>query len=84
MVRTVKWKLVHYDGFRPQLFDLRDDPLELRDRGDDPGTARARDELYGLLLDWTLARKNRITMSDGEVLARGDRSEAGGVVIGSW
>jgi arylsulfatase A-like enzyme len=84
MVRTVEWKLVHYDGFRPQLFDLRHDPLELQDRGDDPGTVRTRDELYGSLLDWTLARKNRITMSDGEVLARGDRSQAGGVVIGSW
>lgn len=32
MVRQGRYKLVHYDGYRPQLFDLADDPLESRDR----------------------------------------------------
>lgn len=84
MVRTQEWKLVHYDGFPAQLFDLRNDPREFEDRGTDPGTARIRDELHGLLLNWSLGRKNRITMSDADVLARGDRAEAGGVIIGRW
>lgn len=31
MVRWNGWKLVHYVGYRPQLFDLHEDPSELRD-----------------------------------------------------
>jgi arylsulfatase A-like enzyme len=84
MVRTVDWKLVHYDGFPPQLYDLNNDPLELEDRGSDLGRASRRAELYQLLFSWTRLRKNRITMSDADVLARGDRSQASGVIIGAW
>jgi arylsulfatase A-like enzyme len=32
MVTDGHWKLVHADGFRPMLFDLRADPQELRAR----------------------------------------------------
>ncbi len=31
MVRSGRWKLIHYDGMRPQLFDLEKDPHELHD-----------------------------------------------------
>ncbi len=31
--RRGRWKLVHYEGERPQLFDLASDPQELRDLG---------------------------------------------------
>jgi choline-sulfatase len=31
MVRWGRWKFVHYEGYRPQLFDLEADPFELRD-----------------------------------------------------
>lgn len=42
MVRDGRHKLVHYPGYRPQLFDLSADPEELRDLGDDPAGAEAR------------------------------------------
>jgi arylsulfatase A-like enzyme len=84
MVRTSDWKLVHYDGFPPQLYDLAIDPLELEDRGSDPGAAAMRKELYDLLFTWMRQRRNRVTMSDTEVLERGDRRELGGVIIGEW
>ena len=87
MARTERWKLVHFGSdFPPQLFDLRDDPLELEDRGRDRGEvyAAARDEHYHLLFDWMRARRNRIGMTDEAVDRRSDPAGAGGVKIGVW
>jgi choline-sulfatase len=39
MIRHGSFKYVHYVGMRPQLFDLRDDPGEVRDLAGDPGYA---------------------------------------------
>lgn len=36
MLRKGRWKLIHYVGFAPELFDLQDDPEELTDRASDP------------------------------------------------
>ncbi len=37
MLRDSRYKYVHYTGgYPPQLFDMSDDPLEQRDRGQDP------------------------------------------------
>ena len=33
MLRTERWKYVHYKGFPPQLFDLQEDPNEFVDLG---------------------------------------------------
>jgi choline-sulfatase len=38
MVRFRRWKYVHYEGYRPQLFDLESDPGETRDLALDPGS----------------------------------------------
>jgi choline-sulfatase len=45
MYRRDQWKLVHFDGMRPQLFDLASDPREFHDLGEDPAHAAIRDEL---------------------------------------
>ena len=37
MLRTVRWKYILHERFRPQLFDLDSDPGEFVDLGDDPG-----------------------------------------------
>ena len=37
MVRFGRYKYVHYEGYRPQLFDLENDPLETRDLVLEPG-----------------------------------------------
>lgn len=84
MVRTKEWKLVHYDGFQPQLYDLVNDPLELEDRGTEPDAASAREALYDLLFDWMRQRRNRITMSDNDVPRLADRFTSQGVIIGEW
>ena len=37
MIRKGKWKYVHYvEGYSSHLFDLENDPLELKDLGNDP------------------------------------------------
>ncbi len=51
MVRRGRWKLVYYHGESPQLFDLVDDPGEVRDRGDDPECRHVRDRLTSELRD---------------------------------
>ena len=45
MVRQGPWKLNYYHGQEPQLFDLRADPDELRDRARDPACAAVREAL---------------------------------------
>lgn len=85
MVRTDRWKLVHFGkAFSPQLFDLNGDPHELADLGTDPGRKAARDELYHLLFDWMRDRRNRIGMTDEAVNRRPSPAAAGGVTIGVW
>ena len=61
MVRDRRHKLIYYPvGNRSQLFDLVEDPDEMRDVADDPDYAKVRaeltellkDQLYGSDLDW--------------------------------
>jgi arylsulfatase A-like enzyme len=86
MVRTQRWKLIHYDGFPPQLFDMANDPHELHDQGAETSAAasNARRDLYDLLFVWMRQRRNRIAMSGAQVIQRNDRIAPGGVVIGRW
>jgi len=45
MVRDGRYKLCYYDGMRPQLFDLANDPDELEDLAGDPAHRGALDQL---------------------------------------
>ena len=49
MVRKGAWKLVHYVGYPPQLFDLSADPLEERDLAGASATADIQGRLYDAL-----------------------------------
>jgi len=84
MARTAQWKYVHWQGFRPQLFDLDADPLELDDLGCAARCARERSALRDRLFDWLAALKRRTTVSDGTVEARTDAHRRHGVHIGIW
>ena len=46
MVRKGRWKLVHYVGHPPQLFDVSTDPFETRDLAGRPATADIQGDLY--------------------------------------
>ena len=84
MVRTERWKYIHYEGFRPQLFDLAHDPHEFVDLGDDPGHAVIRAELHERLFAWLRGLKIRVTISDDEVAARTGTAAKRGIHIGVW
>ncbi len=49
MVRRGDWKLVHYAGYSPQLFDLSADPFETCDLAGDPATGDIQGQLYDAL-----------------------------------
>lgn len=83
MVRTARWKYVDWEGFRPQLFDLKNDPDELVDLGADPPPAVER-EMRERLLRWSLARRNRTTTGDAEVEQRTEAVKRHGIQIGVW
>jgi arylsulfatase A-like enzyme len=84
MIRTDEWKFVHWQGFRPQLFDLLNDPDEFLDLGADPNCTQVRMELKEALFDWLSRRKIRTTITDHEVARRTNRHKQHGVFFGQW
>jgi arylsulfatase A-like enzyme len=84
MVRTERWKYIAYEGFRPQLFDLRDDPNEYVDLGESPAHASLRDELSARLFAWLRQRRIRTTLSDSDVEKRTGTAKARGILFGVW
>ncbi|MCJ7551146.1 MAG: DUF4976 domain-containing protein, partial [Anaerolineae bacterium] len=55
MVRSRDWKLVHFlDAAEGQLFDLANDPGEIRNLWDDPVVAEKKHELLDVLREWRI------------------------------
>lgn len=84
MVRTDRWKYVHFDGLQPQLFDLHEDPHELRDLGCDPKFATVRAELCGLLFEWMRHRRRMPTIRHEDIEQWNRREVNAGIRIGEW
>jgi arylsulfatase A-like enzyme len=84
MVRTERWKYVHWQDFRPQLFDLAADPDEFDDRGEDPALEDIRREMRERLLAWFMGLKRRITVTDAQVEAGTAAHKRAGVFFGQW
>ena len=49
MIRKGDWKLIHYEGFQPELFNLAHDPEEENDLAGDRASTVHLQELYGEL-----------------------------------
>ena len=84
MVRDERWKYIHDTGYRPQLFDLRDDPRELVDLGESAEHAQIRDAMRDKLFERLLSRRNRVTVSDDVVEERTNKVREKGIIIGEW
>lgn len=52
MIRTSRWKYVRYGGGREELFDLRNDPDEIRDLSADPTRAIVVELMKASLIHW--------------------------------
>jgi len=87
MIHDGRWKYIHCEGFRPIMFDLLNDPKELRDVGgsDDPDHVAARAHMQAALLAWATRHHSRITGTP-EVLQGQNHSNASkaGILIGFW
>jgi arylsulfatase A-like enzyme len=84
MVRTAKWKYVHYPTFEPHLFDLVEDPQEQNDLGLSADHVAVRSELERRLLDWALSRKTRTTISEAMVESITGTAKKRGYRFGEW
>lgn len=84
MVRTAAWKYVWWQGFRPMLFDLAQDPHELRDLGADPACAQVRAEMEERIAAWLKARRSRVTIDHATVEARTNSHRQHGIHFGIW
>jgi arylsulfatase A-like enzyme len=84
MVADKRWKLVHAPGFRPMLFDLANDPGELRDLGADPAHEGERHRLMAALHAWGLRLSQRTTMSEQQIRDTRGKSQRRGILIGVW
>ena len=84
MMRTERWKYIYYKGFPPQLFDLQTDPDEFDDLGASPDHSEIRATMQTLLLERLTDRKNRVTMTDEQVLRTRAGEGSSGIMIGVW
>ncbi|MDH1334985.1 sulfatase-like hydrolase/transferase [Comamonas thiooxydans] len=79
-----RWKYVHCLGFAPMLYDLQEDPQELRDLGRDPGPATVRERMKDLMLDWSAGLRNRAAIDEEQMRALTGKSARQGILIGFW
>jgi arylsulfatase A-like enzyme len=84
MLRSRDWKYIHYENLAPQLFDLREDPMELYDRGADPALAAVREEHAQALFDWLRHRRVHPTVSYREMDGWTAQEARIGTRIGVW
>jgi arylsulfatase A-like enzyme len=84
MVRTKRWKYIHYEGLRPQLFDLQSDLDEFDDLGTDPAHASVREEMAERMFTWLRQRKRFSTISHENIERWNRREVETGIQIGVW
>ncbi len=85
MVADQNWKLMHAEGgFRPMLFDLKNDPQELQDLGNSPDHQDVIDTMYDKLFTWARRPSQRTTMSDETILRKRNSpgSSRKGILVG--
>jgi hypothetical protein len=68
------------------LYDLRSDPQEFIDRGEDPSCAGVIARLRAALFDWALHPKSHVTTSNEKIAGYADNQlqVKGGILIGIW
>jgi arylsulfatase A-like enzyme len=84
MIVTERWKYILYEKFRPQLFDLENDPQEQNDLGRDDAHADVRAELHERLFRWLRTRPIRPTRTDAQMAGLTGKAKERGYFIGVW
>jgi arylsulfatase A-like enzyme len=84
MIADRRWKFIHAEGMRPQLFDLESDPLEYLDLGESPNHADIRALMQDRLALWARRLSQRTTRSDTQIVAERGRSATRGITLGVY
>ena len=84
MVRDEDWKFILFEGFRPQLFDMKNDPNELQDLGGHTDYEHVCREMSDKLFEWIRRRKFRSTLSNNEIANRTGTAKERGYYFGIW
>ncbi len=85
MIADKKWKFMHAEGgFRPMLFDMGTDPMELRDVGGDSEYEEIIELMYERLGQWARRMSQRTTRSDQDILKMRGRSRRKGILLGLY
>ena len=81
MVYDGRYKMMHAEGgFRPMLFDLKNDPEEFHDLAKGNDHQDQIDRLYKYLGDWGLRMSQRVTKSEDDIRAMRGRSMRRGIL----
>ena len=81
MVFDGRYKLIHAEGgFRPMLFDLREDPEEFHDLAKGEAHQAEIDRLYEHLARWGRRLSQRVTRSEEEIKASRGKSGRKGIL----
>lgn len=84
MITDGRWKYVHYEHHRPQLFDMETDPNELHDLAGDSSHDETRLSLQSALSEWARRRNSRVTVSNQQVSERTGMAHKRGYLFGVW
>lgn len=82
MIADKRWKFMHAEGFRPVLFDMKSDPEEYHDLGEDPEHVDIISMMYERLGQWARRMSQRTTMPDLRIMASRGKTESVGILIG--
>jgi len=81
MVYDGRYKMMHAEGgFRPMLFDLKNDPQEFHDLAKGNDHQNQISQLYKYLSEWGLRMSQRVTKSEDDIRAMRGRSMRRGIL----
>jgi arylsulfatase A-like enzyme len=82
MIADTRWKFMHAEGMRPQLFDMENDPHEYIDLAEIPDHQEVIALMYERLARWARRLSQRTTRSDAQIVAERGRSPGRGIMLG--
>ena len=84
MIFDGRWKYVHIEKMQPLLYDLKTDPCELMNLGNDPKYADEIARLRDRHFEWARRHHSRITLGSATIDAMTTNKEPPGIFIGYW
>jgi hypothetical protein len=80
-----RWKCIFWDDYRPQLYDLQENPSETIDMHDDSRAKSVCREFGDRMFEWVRERKTTVTLPNERILiSERDILPRHGIKIGIW